>query len=36
MITLQKSFENNIYNEYKLKMYFDLHLVYMLIKNVLN
>lgn len=29
MITLQKSFENNIYNYYKLKMYFDLHLIYL-------
>lgn len=29
MITLQKSFEKNIYNQVKLDMYFDLHLVYM-------
>lgn len=29
VITLQKSFENNIYNYYKLKMYFELHLVYL-------
>ena len=28
-ITLQKSLENNIYNEIKLDMYFNLHLVYM-------
>ena len=29
MITLQKSREDNIYNELKLDMYFNLHLVYM-------
>lgn len=29
MITLQKSFENGIYNSLKLDMYFDLNLVYM-------
>ena len=29
MITLQKSFCNGIYNDVKLDMYFDLHLVYM-------
>ena len=29
MITLQKAFEKGIYNEYKLKVYFDLHLIYM-------
>ena len=29
MITLQKSLEDNIYNEFKLNLYFELHLVYM-------
>lgn len=29
MITLQKSFENNIYNPLKIDMYFHLYLVYM-------
>lgn len=29
MITLQKAFDKGIYNEYKLKVYFDLHLIYM-------
>lgn len=29
MITLQKSFDKGIYNQVKLDMYFDLHLVYM-------
>ena len=29
MITLQKSLEENIYNEFKLNLYFELHLVYM-------
>lgn len=29
MITLQKSFVNGIYNNLKIDMYFDLHLVYM-------
>lgn len=28
MATLQKSLENGIYNDFKLRMYFDLHLVY--------
>lgn len=29
MITLQKSLENGVYNEFKLNLYFDLNLVYM-------
>ena len=29
MITLQKSLEGNIYNEFKLNLFFELHLVYM-------
>ena len=29
MITLQKSLEGNIYNEFKLNLYFELNLVYM-------
>ena len=29
MITLQKSLEDNLYNEFKLNLYFELHLVYM-------
>jgi hypothetical protein len=29
MITLQKSLENGIYNEFKLNLYFELNLVYM-------
>jgi len=29
MVTLQKSLEDNIYNEFKLNLYFELHLVYM-------
>lgn len=29
MITLQKSLEDGIYNEFKLNLYFELHLVYM-------
>lgn len=29
MVTIQKAFEKGIYNEYKLKVYFDLHIVYM-------
>jgi hypothetical protein len=29
MITLQKSFDKNIYNSFKLDVYFDLHIVYM-------
>lgn len=29
LLTLQKSFENGVYNETKLDMYFHLHLVYM-------
>lgn len=29
IITLQKSLEDNIYNEFKLNLYFELHLVYM-------
>ena len=29
MITLQKSLEENVYNEFKLNLYFELHLVYM-------
>ena len=29
MITLQKSLEDNIYNEFKLNLYFELNLVYM-------
>ena len=29
MITLQKSLENGAYNEFKLNLYFELHLVYM-------
>ena len=29
VISLQKSFENNIYNYHKLKMYFNLHLIYL-------
>ena len=29
IISLQKSFENNIYNYHKLKMYFELHLIYL-------
>ena len=29
MITLQKSLENGIYNEFKLKLFFELNLVYM-------
>lgn len=29
MITLQKAYENGIYNPFKLNMYFNLHIVYM-------
>ena len=29
MVTLQKSLEDNLYNEFKLNLYFELHLVYM-------
>lgn len=29
MITLQKAFDNGIYNDFKLQMYFDLHLIFM-------
>lgn len=29
MITLQKSFEDGIYNDFKLKQYFDLYTIYM-------
>lgn len=29
MVTLQKSLENDIYNEFKLNLFFELHLVYM-------
>ena len=29
MITLQKSLDENIYNDIKIKMYFNLHIVYM-------
>ena len=29
MVTLQKALENNIYNEFKLNLYFELNLVYM-------
>lgn len=29
MVTLQKAFENGIYNEFKLNVFFELHLVYM-------
>lgn len=29
MVTLQKSLENNIYNSFKINMYFDLYIIYM-------
>ena len=29
MVTLQKSLENGVYNEFKLNLYFELNLVYM-------
>ena len=34
--TLQKSYSNNIYNFYKLKMYFNLHLVYLYSNIIFN
>lgn len=36
MITLQKSFENGIYNDLKLNMYFDLNIIYMYTNIVFN
>ena len=36
VITLQKSFENNIYNYSKLKMYFNLHLFYLYTNIIFN
>lgn len=36
MITLQKAFDNGIYNDLKLDMYFDLHLIYMYTNIVFN
>ena len=29
MVTLQKSLENNVYNSFKIDMYFELHMIYM-------
>ena len=36
MITLQKSFENGIYNDLKLNMYFDLNIIYMYTNIIFN
>ena len=36
MITIQKAYENGLYNKYKLDVYFDLHLVYMYTNIIFN